>query len=254
MGLLAVMLVAVGLAATLRGGDSAGASKPPPGDSGDAGTGHRGRHHNNPGPARRRRLAVSVAAVGDTVMGSLPYGLPADGGASFFRQVRSLLARRRRAGQPGGTLSPAAARSAARAAQLLRVPDAAVVRAVAGARLHGDEPGQQPRQRLRARWGAQTVAALSRVGIRNTGRPGRDARSGAGQKVAMLGFAPYTWADSLTDIPARAARWAGRARRRDGDRRWSTPAPRGARKTHVPSGDRDLPRREPRRPGPSPTP
>ena len=34
---------------------------------------------------------MTVAAVGDTVMGSLPYGLPPDGGASFFDEVDHLL-------------------------------------------------------------------------------------------------------------------------------------------------------------------
>src|SRR5262249_30674874 len=38
-------------------------------------------------PAARVRVAV----VGDIVMGSPPYGLPPDGGASFFRPVRGML-------------------------------------------------------------------------------------------------------------------------------------------------------------------
>ena len=52
----------------------------------------------------------------------------------------------------------------------------------------------------------ETVAALTRVGLLNTGRPGTQAtQTVGGQRVALLGFAPYKWADSLTDI-ARAKR------------------------------------------------
>src|SRR5204862_574000 len=47
----------------------------------------------------------------------------------------------------------------------------------------------------------QTVAALDRVGLLHTGRPHEVAFVDAdGVKVAVLGFAPYTWASSLTDI------------------------------------------------------
>ena len=48
---------------------------------------------------------------------------------------------------------------------------------------------------------ADTVAALRRVGLRHTGRPGEIAfiRTG-GVRVAVVGFAPYPWAQSLTDI------------------------------------------------------
>lgn len=47
----------------------------------------------------------------------------------------------------------------------------------------------------------ETVAALRRVGLRLTGRPGEIAvvRRGA-TKVAFLGFAPHPWAQSLLDI------------------------------------------------------
>jgi poly-gamma-glutamate capsule biosynthesis protein CapA/YwtB (metallophosphatase superfamily) len=49
---------------------------------------------------------------------------------------------------------------------------------------------------------AETVAALDRAGLRHTGRPQEVAyvRAG-GLTVAVLGFAPYSWAQSLLDIP-----------------------------------------------------
>jgi hypothetical protein len=48
---------------------------------------------------------------------------------------------------------------------------------------------------------AETIAALKRVGLRITGRPGQIAvlRKG-GTKVAFVGFAPYPWAQDLLHI------------------------------------------------------
>ena len=60
-----------------------------------------------------------------------------------------------------------------------------------------------------------TVAAVRRARLLTTGRPGEIAYTKAhGTKVAVLGFAPYPWAQSLLDIPAaqalvrKADRWA----------------------------------------------
>ncbi len=62
---------------------------------------------------------------------------------------------------------------------------------------------------------ADTVAAVRRAGMLTTGRPGETARVEVrGTRIAVLGFAPYPWAQSLLDIPAaqalvrRADRWA----------------------------------------------
>jgi hypothetical protein len=53
---------------------------------------------------------------------------------------------------------------------------------------------------------ADTLATLDRLGLHHSGRPGEIAilRVG-GARVAVLGFAPYPWAQSLTDIGAAAA-------------------------------------------------
>ena len=49
----------------------------------------------------------------------------------------------------------------------------------------------------------QTITALDRVHIRHTGRPGAVTLLPVrGVRVAIIGFAPYRWATSLTDIPA----------------------------------------------------
>ena len=48
----------------------------------------------------------------------------------------------------------------------------------------------------------QTLQALSRNGLRWSGRPGQITVINAhGVRVAVLGFAPYPWAQSLLDIP-----------------------------------------------------
>ncbi len=62
---------------------------------------------------------------------------------------------------------------------------------------------------------ADTVAAVREAGLLTTGRPGEIAYANVrGTRVAVLGFAPYPWAQSLLDIPAaqalvrKADRWA----------------------------------------------
>ena len=50
---------------------------------------------------------------------------------------------------------------------------------------------------------AQTLAALAKQRLAHTGRPGEIAYQQVGEiRVAVVGFAPYPWAQRLTDIPA----------------------------------------------------
>lgn len=59
----------------------------------------------------------------------------------------------------------------------------------------------------------QTIAALDRVGLSHTGRPGQVMVQRVGQvRVAVVGFASYRWAAPLTDIAA-ATRLVRRASR-----------------------------------------
>jgi poly-gamma-glutamate capsule biosynthesis protein CapA/YwtB (metallophosphatase superfamily) len=52
----------------------------------------------------------------------------------------------------------------------------------------------------------QTMRALARYGLRWSGRPRQiTVLSAHGVRVAILGFAPYPWAQSLTDIPGAQA-------------------------------------------------
>lgn len=212
LGLLTVMLVAVTAAALMRGGGSSNgsgsvASASPP----------RGGGATNVPAARPVAGAgpVTVAAVGDTVMGSLPYGLPPDGGRSFFSQVSPLLKGDIVMGNLEGTLATGGTSKCGGGGPncfaFHTPPSYARWLAQAGftvmnlANNHAYDFGAEGQR--------ETVAALSRVGIRNTGRPNTMAvQKAGGQTVAILGFAPYRWADSLLDIP-RAQRRVREARR-----------------------------------------
>jgi hypothetical protein len=201
VGLLAVMLAAVGLAAALNGGSS---------DTPSA-SAQTGEETAAPAPAPPMTGAepVRVAAVGDTVMGSLPYGLPPDGGRSFFSRVDELLDGDIVMGNLEGTLATGgsskcgagssncfAFRTPPSYARWLKEAGFTVMNLANNHAYDFGAVGQR-----------QTLAALSRFGLRNTGRPGTQAlQTVGGQKVAILGFASYIWSDPLIDIP--------RARRR----------------------------------------
>ena len=147
----------------------------------------------------------TFAGVGDIVMGSTPT-LPPDGGAGFFRAVRWKLPADVVLGNLEGTLStstvgakcggtstdcfafhtpPSYARWLARAGFT-------VMNVANNHALDYGPVGQ-----------AQTLAALRKVGLAWTGRPREIRYQQIGTvKVALLGFAPYPWAQSLTNIPA----------------------------------------------------
>jgi hypothetical protein len=212
--LIGVMLLAVALAVVFRdGGDgSRPATAQTPAVPGD---GQRADAAATPAPPARSAQPIDVTYVGDTVMGSLPYGLPADRGASFFSQVDDLLVGDVVLGNLEGTLTTRGSSKCGAGSSncfAFRTPPSYAKRLKdAGftvmnlANNHANDFGPVGL--------SDTVAALRRVGIRNTGRPGTQATVRAGgQKVAILGFASYTWSDSLTDI-ARAQRRVRQAAR-----------------------------------------
>jgi hypothetical protein len=205
VALVAVMLVAVALAIALRGGSDGATPATAQEAGGTAGAGGTpAESQAQPAPPVAGARPVRVSAVGDTVMGSLPYGLPADGGASFFSQVDDLLVGDVVLGNLEGTLATGGSSKCGAGSSncfAFRTPpsyarwlDDAGFTVMNLANNHAYDFGAVGQR--------QTLAALRRVGIRNTGRPGTQATQVvAGQKVAVLGFASYTWADSLTDIP-----------------------------------------------------
>jgi len=147
---------------------------------------------------------VAIVATGDIVMGSTP-NLPSDGGRSFFSDVQIDLAGDVVLGNLEGTLSTGGGSKCGKGSTncfaFQTPPSYARWLQQAGftvmnlANNHAFDFGPDG---LR-----QTTDALSGVGLRWTGRPGQIAVQKVGPiRVALVGFAPYPWAQSLTDIAA----------------------------------------------------
>jgi poly-gamma-glutamate capsule biosynthesis protein CapA/YwtB (metallophosphatase superfamily) len=145
---------------------------------------------------------VTIAAVGDIVMGSTP-NLPADGGRSFFDAVQTDLAGDVVLGNLEGTLSTGGASKcgvgSTNCYSFQTPPSYAAWLRRAGftvmnlANNHAFDYGPSGQ--------AQTLAALKKQRLATTGRPGEIAYEQVGEiDVAVVGFASYPWAQSLTDI------------------------------------------------------
>lgn len=169
-------------------------------------------------PKRRERSAlVTIAATGDIVMGSTP-NLPRDGGRSFFSGVQADLAADVVLGNLEGTLSTGGSSKCGRKSTncfafqtppgYARWLDRAGFTVMNLANNHAYDFGASGRR--------QTIAALDRFGLGHTGRPGEIAiQDVEGTKVAVVGFAPYPWAASLTDLAAARTLVRRAARRAD---------------------------------------
>ena len=147
---------------------------------------------------------VTIAATGDIVMGSTP-NLPPDGGRSFFNGVKADLAGDVVLGNLEGTLSTGGGSKcgsgSANCYAFQTPPSYAAWLKKAGytimnvANNHAYDYGPSGQ--------TQTLAALAKQRLAHTGRPGQIAYQDVGEiKVAVVGFAPYPWAQQLTDIPA----------------------------------------------------
>jgi poly-gamma-glutamate capsule biosynthesis protein CapA/YwtB (metallophosphatase superfamily) len=150
------------------------------------------------------KTLITIAAVGDIVMGSTP-NLPADGGRNFFDDVQSELAADIVLGNLEGTLTNAsgskcgagssncyAFRTPPSYARWLKQAGFTVLNL---ANNHAFDFGQAGL--------TETLASLRAKGLLHTGRPGEITIQQVGDaRVAILGFAPYSWAQSLTDIAA----------------------------------------------------
>jgi len=147
---------------------------------------------------------VTLAAVGDVVMGSTPH-LPPDGGRTFFDGVQTDLSADIVLGNLEGTLSTGGSSKCGAGSSncfaFQTPPSYAAWLKRAGftilnlANNHAFDYGSSG--------AAQTVAALRKQGLEMTGRPGEIAYEQVGDvKVALVGFAPYKWAQSLTNIQA----------------------------------------------------
>ena len=157
---------------------------------------------------------VAIVATGDIVMGSTP-NLPPDGGRSFFSDVQTDLAGDVVVGNLEGTLSTGGGSKCGKGSTncfAFQTPPSyarwlrdAGFTAMNLANNHAYDFGAEG---LR-----QTTDALAGVGLQWTGRPGQVTVQKVGAiRVALVGFAPYPWAESLTDLAAakRLVRKAGR--------------------------------------------
>ena len=147
---------------------------------------------------------VAIVATGDIVMGSTP-NLPSDGGRSFFSDVETDLAGDVVLGNLEGTLSTGGGSKCGKGSTncfaFQTPPSYARWLQEAGftvmnlANNHAYDFGAAG---LR-----QTTDALAGVGLEWTGRPGQiTVQKVGGIRIAVVGFAPYPWAQSLTDIAA----------------------------------------------------
>jgi poly-gamma-glutamate capsule biosynthesis protein CapA/YwtB (metallophosphatase superfamily) len=151
-------------------------------------------------PATRAVLPgqIRLAAVGDIAMVA-----NADGGASYFASVPAYLQGDVVLGNLEGTLTSRgkskckpgsttcfAFRAPPSYASLLKRSGFTILN---DANNHFYDYGSVGR--------ADTLAALDRLGLRHTGRPGEITVLRIGTtKVAVVGFAPYPWAQDLVDI------------------------------------------------------
>ncbi len=148
---------------------------------------------------------VSIAAVGDIVMGTRTYGFPPDGGRTFFSGVERFLAGDLVLGNLEGTLSVGGAsrcRADSRNCFSFQTPPAYarwLVRAgfttLNLANNHANDFGPSAL--------AQTRATLRERGLRHTGAPDQITVHRVGKvRVAVVGFSTYRWSPDLRDIAA----------------------------------------------------
>ncbi len=173
-------------------------------------------------PEARRSSAtepVSIAAVGDIMMGSSDHGLPPDGGAGSFASVGGLLQGDIVFGNLEGPLTDASGGSKcgtdSTSCFAFRTPPSYVAHlkaagfdVVSVANNHAFDFGAQGL--------ADTLEALAGAGIEATGAAGTTAVVEAnGTLVAFVGFSSYEGADPLLDLDAAARRIAEAAAEAD---------------------------------------
>jgi poly-gamma-glutamate capsule biosynthesis protein CapA/YwtB (metallophosphatase superfamily) len=157
----------------------------------------------------------TFSAVGDVMMGSMPT-LPADGGASYFSAVAPSIGADVALANLEGTLSTGGSSKCGPGStscfafhtppsysRWLRRAGFTIVNLANNHAADFGPVGQR-----------QTLTALRAQHLLHTGRPGEIAvLTVNGLRVAVVGFAPYPWAQSLTDIAA-ARRLVAEARGR----------------------------------------
>jgi len=147
---------------------------------------------------------VAIVATGDIVMGSTP-NLPSDGGRSFFSDVETDLAGDVVLGNLEGTLSTGGGSKCGKGSTncfAFQTPPS-YARWIQQAGFTVLNLANNHAYDFGAGGLRQTTDALAGVGLEWTGRPGQiTVQKVGGIRVALVGFAPYPWAQSLTDITA----------------------------------------------------
>jgi poly-gamma-glutamate capsule biosynthesis protein CapA/YwtB (metallophosphatase superfamily) len=219
LGLAAVALVVAIVAGAFSGGtvrspDGVGTSAAPGATgSADGGKAHDAAAHEGKGGDGGTKSGsgdgVTFAAVGDTMLGNYPE-LPSDP-RSYLDAVKGQLKGDVVFGNLEGTLtdvpdSPKCGGAPSGDCYAFRTPPsyagdlaAAGFTVMNNANNHSYDYGQAGLD--------QTLAALRKAGIAQDGLPGEiTVVEAGGEKVAFLGFAPYSTTGSLLDLPAARAR------------------------------------------------
>jgi hypothetical protein len=150
--------------------------------------------------------AITMSATGDIVMGSAPSGLPPNGGKGFFDQVKSALVADFQMGNLEQTITDdtgvgkCSAQSAGSTCFAYRTPPSFVnnlkdagFMLVNQANNHAYDFGPAGFK--------NTQKNLDSAGIKYTGWPGMiTVAEVKGVKVAVVGFASYTWSNLCSDL------------------------------------------------------
>jgi poly-gamma-glutamate capsule biosynthesis protein CapA/YwtB (metallophosphatase superfamily) len=237
LALLALVVVAVAIAATALSGGDDGSGRDPVGP--EAVT----TETTPAAPQARRSSAtepVSIAAVGDIMMGSSDHGLPPDGGAGSFASVSGLLGADILLGNLEGPLTDATGGGKCGADSTscfaFRTPPSYVAHLQAAgfdvmnvANNHAFDFGPQGL--------ADTLDALAGAGIAQTGSVGTEAViDRRGTTVAFVGFSPYPWSDPLLELDQAARRVEEAAAEADVVVVTMHGGAEGSDATHVPEG------------------
>lgn len=158
---------------------------------------------------------VTVTAVGDTMMGSPPWGLPPDRGRTLFSAVKKDLVGNVVIVDQEGTFTTTGPSKCGRASTscfAFRSPPSFAANLTAAGFTVANLADNHTHD-----FGAvgltNTVRALTRARLPYTGLPGQFTIRHVGSlRVAVLGFAPYTWCANSLDLPAVRA-LIGRAHR-----------------------------------------
>ena len=153
---------------------------------------------------------VSIASVGDVVMGTPEFGLPPANGSTLFSAVTPLLkgdvvfgnleeAMATGPGSKCGGASGGGCYAFASPPSYARNLKAAGFTVMGIANNHALDWGTSGQR--------STVAALESQGILHTGRPGEIAvqKLPGGGSVAVISVAPYSWSQNATNIPGTVA-------------------------------------------------